>query len=259
MTELGKSSPDDQLYKCMLSWGTKFLGEGGERMCIPLYCFSTEQLSLSPPSTQRLVWREPGHESLVEAVPRYICSLCWYLFPFSRDLAASSYVCVFSLLGNTLCSSCSSRLRSFLSSSPIPLWETLHSTWPSFQSGATFTDVSSLIVLYLEWDRACPKIVTTKPSPCLQALVASLGCLEESLIFLVLQSLGLGLKLVEEGIFMCTLSSPSLQDLLFCKNLLQSCTRDVACLKYIHPSSTSLPFKAAQFEHCSCNWWVPQP
>ena len=119
----------------------------------------------APPSTQRLVWREQGSESLFEPIPRYICARADNYFQFPETLLHLLILCVLPLLGNTPCSSCLSRLQSFLSSSPIPLWETLHCTWPSFQSGATFTDVSALCLMvpYLEGEMACPIIATAKP------------------------------------------------------------------------------------------------
>lgn len=132
----------------------------------PLLLVLCRAAQSTPPSTQKLVWREQGYEILFEPISRYICALADIYFQFPETLLHPLILCVFSLLGNTLCSSCLSRSQSFLSSSPIPLWETLHCTWPSSQSGATFTDVSSLclIVPYLEWERACPIPVTTKPN-----------------------------------------------------------------------------------------------
>lgn len=139
--------------KCMLSWGTKSLCEG-------------RAAQSTPPSTQGLVWREQGYKSPSEPTPQYICALADVYCQLPETLLRPLILCVLPLLGNTLCSSCLSRSQSFLSSSPIPLWETLHCTWPSFQSGATFTDVSSLclIVPYLGWERACPIIAATKPN-----------------------------------------------------------------------------------------------
>lgn len=130
--------------------------------CASPYTASLQSSSVYP--TQHSEACLERTESLFEPIPQYICALADTYFQFPETLLHPLILCVLSLLGNTLCSSCLSRSQSFLSSSPIPRWETLHSTWPSFQSGATFTDVSSLclIVPYLEWEKACPIIVTTK-------------------------------------------------------------------------------------------------
>lgn len=123
-------------------------------------------------SIRSLVWREQVCTSLFEAFPQHICALARIYLQFPEALLHLLSLCLFSLPGNTLCSSCLSSSPSFLSSSPTPPWETLHCTWPSFQSGATFTDVSSLclIILYLELERACQVIKLnghhyTKPDP----------------------------------------------------------------------------------------------
>lgn len=114
----------------------------------------------TPPSIQSLVWREQGCRSLFEPVLQHICAFADIYLQFPEALLHPLSLCLFFLPGNTLCSSCLSSLPSFLSSSPIPPWEMLHCTWPSFQSGATFTDVSSLclIIIYLKWKRACQLI-----------------------------------------------------------------------------------------------------
>ena len=134
--------------------------------CASPYSAALQSTSVYPTQHSKACLERTGVWAPLWAYPSVPLCPCWYLFPVSRVPTASSYpLCLF-LLGNSLCSSCLSRSQSFLSSSPIPLWETLHCTWPSFQSGATFTDVSSLclIVPYLEWERACPIIVTTKPN-----------------------------------------------------------------------------------------------
>lgn len=102
----------------------------------------------TPPSICSLLWKEQGCRSLFRPVLQHICVLAHIYLQFPEALLHPLSLCLFFLPGNTPCSSCLSSSPSFLSSSPIPPWETLHCTWPSFQSGATFTDVSSFVLDY---------------------------------------------------------------------------------------------------------------
>lgn len=92
--------------------------------------------------------------------------------------------------------------KSYPTVGDIALYMAFLPVWSHLYRCKFFVFVSSL-----EWERACPIIVTTK---------ANQGCLldfsgDDTVSNM---SVGLGLKLVEEGIFTCTLSPPFLQVVL---------------------------------------------
>lgn len=134
--------------------GTKFCVRAAGR-CVSPYPASLQSGSMFPTKHSEAGLERTGVQEPLWAHPAvYLCPCC-YLYPVPGILLHPLTFCVFSLLESTPCSSCLSSSQSFLSSSPIPLWETLPCTWPSFQSGATFTDVSSLC-LSLLWNGKGP-------------------------------------------------------------------------------------------------------
>lgn len=157
--------------------GTKFCVRAAGRCASP--CPATLQSgSMFPTQHSEAGLERTGVQELLQAHPPvYLCPCC-YLYPVSRDPTASCYpFCLFPSREHPVFFmfvqlAIISIFKSYPTVGDIALYMAFLPVWSHLYRCKFFVFVPSL-----EWERACPIIVTTK---------ANQGCLVGGLIFLVM-------------------------------------------------------------------------